>query len=345
MNITIVTQAVDSNSPTLGFFVEWLREFSKQCERVDVIGLSVGKHDLPSNVRTVSMGKERGASKPARLLAYWRFLRQTYSKSDGVFIHMCPEYLIAGWPFFMLSRKPVVFWYAHRSNNFLVRFATSLATYVATSVPGAFSVQSEKTRPLGQGIPTDLFAPLVAAATPPFRYAAVGRISPIKRLELLIEALAICRQSGMDAKLELWGSPAVASDRGYKASLRELIHSLGISDHVSFLGAVPFADMPKKYTSIAAALNACPDGAVDKAALEAMSCARPVIVTNSNFKDVLGTDSHLCLADATARSIASKIMELRSVDCQALGSRLRSSVIARHGLPKLVSSVVGLLKS
>ena len=55
MRILVVTQAVDADSSTLGFFVEWLREFSGRCERVDVIALSVGRHGLPANVRVVSM--------------------------------------------------------------------------------------------------------------------------------------------------------------------------------------------------------------------------------------------------------------------------------------------------
>jgi len=51
MRLLIVTQAVDADSSTLGFFVEWLREFSRQCEEIQVIGLAVGRHDLPANVR------------------------------------------------------------------------------------------------------------------------------------------------------------------------------------------------------------------------------------------------------------------------------------------------------
>ena len=138
MRILIVTQAVDRDSSTLGFFVEWLREFSKQCERVDVIALSVGAHDLPSNVRVVSMGKERGAGKLTRLLNLWKGLRRSLPEADGVFIHMCPEYLIAGWPVFLFRRKPILLWYAHRQTNWRVRLGERLADVVGTISQGSF---------------------------------------------------------------------------------------------------------------------------------------------------------------------------------------------------------------
>jgi len=310
MRILIVTQAVDADSSTLGFFVEWLREFAKQCECVDVIALSVGRHDLPSNVRVVSMGKERGFSRPRRLFAYWRWLREFLPERDGTFIHMCPEYLIAGWPLFMSKRKPIVFWYAHRARNLLVRAAAWLAT----------------------------------ADVSPFHLVAVGRLTPIKRLELLIEATALLRKRGLDAVLELWGAPALPSDQAYETSLRDQARTLGISGQVRFLGGVPFGDMPKRYGGISVALNACPKGAIDKAVLEAMSCARPVVVTNDNFSSVLGPDAAACLAAATAADIADKLEALYAADRQAIGTRLRAAVVAHHGLPHLVEGALDLLR-
>lgn len=340
-----MTQAVDAESSTLGFFLEWIKEFARQCERVDVIALSVGAHDLPANVRVFSMGKERGVGRSARLFNFWKHLRHTLPQTDAVFVHMCPEYLIAGWPLFAFARKQVVLWYAHRHRDWKVRLGVALADIVATSVENALTVRTSKKRALGQGVPTDLFLPLPPPAAPPFRFAAIGRLTPIKRLELLIEATAMLRNRGLDAVLELWGAPAVPSDADYETSLRNRARTLGISEQVRFLGAVPFSDMPKKYGGVNVALNACPKGAIDKAVLEAMSCARPVIVTNENFSSVLGPDSSLCLAVATAESIADKIEALCAADRQAIGLRLREAVVARHGLPRLVRGTLALYRA
>lgn len=344
MKILIVTQSVDQDSPTLGFFVEWLREFSRQCERVDVVALSVGRHTLPTNVQVASMGKERGYSRPRRLFEFWRSLRKFLPESDGIFVHMCPEYLIAGWPFFRSRRKPIVFWYAHRARNILVRTAAWLATFVATSVPGAFTVATKKVRPLGQGVPTNLFMPLPAAIAPPYLFAAVGRTTPIKRLELLIDAVSILRKRDFDAIIELWGSPALPSDYEYEIKLREQAMALGISEHVHFCGAVHFSTLPKKYGTIAVALNSCSEGAIDKAVLEAMACARPVVVTNRNFSSVLGDDAVVCLADATGTDIADKLQAVCIRDRQAIGLRLRTAVVEHHSLPHLVKGVLDLMQ-
>ncbi len=346
MRILVVTQAVDADSSTLGFFVEWLREFSGRCERVDVIALSVGRHDLPANVRVVSMGKERGIGRLGRLLAYWRHLLKLLPETDGVFIHMCPEYLLAGWPLLVFRRLPTVFWYAHRSRNLLARAAMPLATHLATSVPGAVTLAAANIRFLGQGIPTELFRPLPLLVGSPFRLVVVGRITPIKRLDLLIDALALLRGRGIDAALEFWGEPAAAGDAAYAVSLRERAVAASVSGRVRFLGRVPFARMPEKYGGVSVAWNACADGAVDKAVLEAMACARPVVVTNHVFSGTFGPDADACLADGTAESIAEKTAKILSgPGGLALGLRLRETVVAHHGLPGLVNGIIDLMDS
>lgn len=339
MRLLIVTQAVDEGSPTLGFFVEWLRAFAERCERLDVIALSVGAHDLPSNVRLFPL--EKGGGTLARFLAYRKRLRLLLPACDGVFAHMCPEYVIAGWPLFALGKKRVALWFAHKARNWKVRLGAALSDVVVTSVPGAFTLASAKARPIGQGVPTGLFAEL-PPPPPPFRFAAVGRITPIKRLELLIGAMALLKARGLDARLELWGSPALEADAAYEKSLRRLAEEKGVADRVVFVGAVPYADMPARYRDIAIGLNACPDGAIDKAVLEAMACARPVVVTNANFKETLGEDAEACLARPEAEAIAEKVEALLSAERAAIGKRLRASVETRHGLSRLIGSILRL---
>ena len=37
MKLLIITQAIDENNPVMGFFVRWVEEFSKHCEKITVI--------------------------------------------------------------------------------------------------------------------------------------------------------------------------------------------------------------------------------------------------------------------------------------------------------------------
>jgi len=339
MRLLIVTQAVDADSSTLGFFVEWLREFSRQCEEIQVIGLAVGRHDLPANVRVLSMGKENGAGRVARLFAFWRHLRAALPKIDGVFIHMCPEYLIAGWPFIAASRKPTLLWYAHRQSNWRVRLGAAMAGVIGTISEGSFPFSSPKVRVMGHGIPTDRFAP--DAGTPiPGRLSAVGRITPIKRLEILIDAVAILRREGRGVRLDLWGEPIMAADRAYKASLERRVREQGLSEAVVFRGAADYGKMPEAAASADVALNAAPDGALDKALLEAMACARPVVATNRNFAALLGPDAGRCLASDEPADIAARIAAHLDRPDPGLGARLRAAVEREHSLKRLIGLII-----
>ena len=43
--------------------------------------------------------------------------------------------------------------------------------------------------------------------------STVGRITPVKRLEEMIDAIGILRGAGMDLDLKLFGAPFVTDDR------------------------------------------------------------------------------------------------------------------------------------
>ena len=57
MKLLIVTQTVDTDNPILGFFVRWIEEFAKHCEKIAVICLHEGEYTLPSNVEVYEIGK------------------------------------------------------------------------------------------------------------------------------------------------------------------------------------------------------------------------------------------------------------------------------------------------
>lgn len=339
MRLLVVTQAVDARSSTLGFFLDWLKEFAASCDGVTVIGLSVGEHALPPNVRVLSMGKERGLGRFGRLRAYRRHLRAELPHADAVFIHMCPEYLVAGWPLFAHAGKPVMLWYAHRAATWRTRLAARMADAIGTVSEGSFPFASPKVRVFGHGIPTDRFRP-DAAARVPGRLVAVGRITPIKRLGLLIEALAILRTRGIEAHLDIIGEAVMPGDAEERASLRTLAEARGVAEAVSMPGALPYGAMPAATASASVALNACPNGAPDKAVLEAMACGAPVVVLNRNFAPLLGPDAERCLADADPEAIADRIAALLDAPDPELGARLRAVVEEGHSLKRLIARIL-----
>ena len=63
MNLLITTKTVHENDQLLGFFIEWIRLFSKNFEKVTVLCLEKGKFELPKNVKVINIGKYRGLCK------------------------------------------------------------------------------------------------------------------------------------------------------------------------------------------------------------------------------------------------------------------------------------------
>ena len=68
MRLLICTQAVDVNDPILGFFVRWIEEFAKHCEKVTVICLRKGEYTLPQNVHVHALRSRNKLGRSFELL-------------------------------------------------------------------------------------------------------------------------------------------------------------------------------------------------------------------------------------------------------------------------------------
>ena len=88
MNLLILTQKVNKNDPILGFFHQWIEEFSNRFEKVTVICLQKGEYNLPSNVKVYSLGKESGKSKIKYVKNFFNLILGLNREYDSVFIHM-----------------------------------------------------------------------------------------------------------------------------------------------------------------------------------------------------------------------------------------------------------------
>jgi glycosyltransferase involved in cell wall biosynthesis len=104
--------------------------------------------------------------------------------------------------------------------------------------------------------------------------AFVGRLHPIKRVDRLIEAIAIARRSVPDATLEIVG-PGEKLEREMKG----LAERLGIADAVTFHGYVSIEEKLRVLARAdVSALLSASEG-LPMAALEAMACRTPVVLS------------------------------------------------------------------
>ncbi len=312
MKLLIVTQAVDTEDPVLGFFVRWIEEFSKHVERLEVICLKEGKHTLPANVHVHSLGKDRTIA--SRFIYAVRFkalvwkLRNDY---ETVFVHMNPEYIVIGGILWHLLGKRIGLWYVHRSINLKLRIATMLADHVFTASPEGFRLMTPKLHVVGHGIDTAEFHAPTRPLGTPVRIVSVGRITPIKNLDTLIETIALLKKKGIDASATIIGAPSSASDEAYQVSLKELAEKLGVFDRILFAGSVPHAQMPEKYRHFDVSVNLSPTGGLDKAVIESMAAGLLVVVSNRGFAGLLGTHaSEILFPEKDAVACADRIAVL-----------------------------------
>src|SRR3989338_452188 len=156
MKLLICTQTVDTGDSDLGFFVRWIEEFAKHCEKVTVICLREGKHSLPANVRVYSLTSKNKFPRAFQLIRSAVALRKEYT---SVFVHMNPEYIVVAGMLWRLMNKRIVLWYTHKSVNLKLRVAAFLTDVIFTASKESFRLKSKKVRVMGHGIDTDFFTP------------------------------------------------------------------------------------------------------------------------------------------------------------------------------------------
>ncbi len=357
MRLLILTQKVDVAGDVLGFFYSWILEFSRHFEKVTVICLEEGAHNLPSNVSVFSLGKETGKS---RIKYIWRFLyfifreRKNY---DVVFVHMNPEYVVLGGIFWRLLRKKIGLWYVHRQVNLKLRIAEKLAHVIFSTTKEAFRLQSRKVHFLGHGVDFTYFhrkPETLSHMT--ICILHVGRITPIKNLDILIEAAAILKNNwgnpfdkthGKQFKIILAGAPSALGDKEYEKRLKELVQRLGLTDEISFVGKVSFAHIAELYKEADISVNLTPTGGMDKAVLESIASGTPVLSANRAFKELFGEYSnYLLYNERDPADVAEKLRVIGTNDNlrRIIQEYLYQKVRKNFSLENLVMRIITLFK-
>ncbi|OHA82039.1 MAG: hypothetical protein A2675_00210 [Candidatus Yonathbacteria bacterium RIFCSPHIGHO2_01_FULL_51_10] len=348
MRLLILTQKVDIHDPVLGFFHRWIEEFAKHARQVTVIALGVGEYHLPQNVRVFSLGKpaqgwsasdgERFFSRFKYSVRFYHLIWRERKNYDAVFVHMNPEYVILGGFLWRLWGKKIALWYTHKSVDLKLRLAEKFADDIFTASKESFRLPSKKVMVMGHGIDTNLFS---GARKREKKEGAqisilhVGRITSIKNLEAVVEALNILKNDQkVDARAVFVGAPVTESDKEYLKKLQKSVNDRNLSTVVSFVGAVSHDRVPSYYASADIVVNLSDTGSIDKAVLEGMASGVHVLTSNEAFKNIL--PQH-CMVSKNPKEIAKRIVLLAHRTPELA---LRDYVAGRHSLPRLVDLIV-----
>lgn len=341
--ILIITQKIDKDDSYFGFFHDWVKLFAETCEKVTVVSLETYSYDLPSNVEVLSLGKENLKSRFNYLKLFYKYIIGNRDKYDSVFCHMSPLYVIFGYPVWSILNKKIVLWYVHRSVDFKLHLSHILVDEVLTSTRESFGIKSNKVKYLGQAVSVDHFSNKLGERKPDgsFNIITVGRITPIKRIDIAIESLALLIENKVPAKLYIAGAPTMEGDFEYESMLQRKIKDLGLDDSVVFLGPIPYKNIPKYYWDSDVCINLAPTGGLDKTVLEAMMAGLPVITSNKAFTEHLnGYVKDLLCNDSDPKDTALKLYNLyNSKNYSFVGFSLRKEVLKRSTLDVLISNI------
>ena len=349
MRLLLFNLATDADDPVLGFTSAWIRALAARCASVDVVTMRAGRIEMPDNVRVHSVGKEHGHSVPRRVAGFYRVLFRAlrHSRIDACFSHMMPAFSVLGGPVLRARGIPLVTWYAHPSLTPTLRIAHHLSDRMVASLPSAYPYRRDKLTVVGQGIDTSLFSPGDGGSDPPL-VLCVGRLSPIKDHPTLIEAAARLSAAGERFQVAVVGGPASPRDAPYVRDLRAQAEARGVGGIVDWVGPVRPSELPDWYRRCAAHVNLTRTGSGDKSALEAMSCARPSVLANEGFRDVLGPHAErLWFPRGDAAALAERLrglLRLTAPERSAIGADLRARVVQGHGLDRLAGRLVEILR-
>ena len=146
MKVLIITELVDKNHDIFGFFHGRVLDFARECQQVTIICLELRKHNLPSDIKILSLGKENRKSRIAYVWKLWKYSWQERNNYDRVFVHITPHYVVlAGW-LWRLMGKEVVLWYSHSFTDWWLWVAEKFANRILTTSENKFRIKSNKVK-------------------------------------------------------------------------------------------------------------------------------------------------------------------------------------------------------
>jgi glycosyltransferase involved in cell wall biosynthesis len=351
VKLLLITFELDTDSPVLAWQARVATQLARSCKHVVVLTHKVGAFDPQPNVTVVRLPLMLQRA-PARWLGarwltnilVWRLWKQY--RFDAVFIHMNMEWTYRLSPAFRALRLPVLLWYAHGSVTRRLWLAHRCATAVVTSTTEGFRLRSDKVRVIGQGIDTAAFS-MQLVAPPCADIITVSRISARKRIELLIDSLAVVKQARPDApiRLRIIGSALNGADRHYERELRARVHERSLGAHVAFVGQVPMTAIAQYYASAFVHVNVSRTGSMDKTVLEALACGCPVLTSNEAFADFFRSNRESVLLLDTPDAIAARILDVYDRRFEIDRAALRQLVDGRHDVASYCDRIVDELRS
>ena len=354
MRILVCTQAVDTEERALGFFVRWLEEFAHAFTRIEVVCLKEGTHRLPGNIAVHSLGKEvRGASFAGRgsgrlsarifyTLRFYAHIWRLRHEYDAVFVHMNQEYVLLGALLWKLWGKKVVMWRNHKMGSRLTDIACALCDAICYTSPESYVAKKSRAQQMPIGIDTTQFR-LLAQPAPFDTVLFLGRLDPVKKPEVFLQALDLLAREAVNCKVDGYGDPTDPTAAHVQA-LREAIGALESRGILRWHSGIPHHETAAIYASHGIYVNITPSGSFDKTIGEAMASGCLVVAANQAIRGVVPDE--LLVDPDSFQDVARGIEAALMIPPAAREDIIRRSVAfieQQHSLRALVLRLKGIL--
>ena len=236
-------------------------------------------------------------------------------------------------PQYALPRRQIL-WAARRADA-IITVCNALRDEVV-----AMGIDADRVVSLRNGVDLQLFRPTERTPNPMFTLLAVGHLVPVKAQDLIIGALPLLPGVRL----------VLAGDGPDRAKLENLARELKVTDRVTFLGAVPQAQLRAHYGAADALVLSSSREGWANVLLEAMACGTPVVASRvyGTPEVVAAPEAGVLMRERSYQGVADAVNALRanypdraatrryaerfSWDDTTEGQiRLFGEVLARHG--------------
>jgi glycosyltransferase involved in cell wall biosynthesis len=342
--IVFITQIVDPADSNLGATRAKIAALARRVDEVVVLCDRKVEGVLPDNCRLRVFGA------PTRVQRAYRYIsalvEELREKPVAVVGHMVPLYTIVAAPFVRVRRVPLMLWYTHWKGHIVVRMAVIVCTHLLSMDVRSFPLRSRKVFGIGHGIDVNEFPcqPVEPLAGRSFRVMSLGRYSPPKRLDEMVEGVRIARERGLDVRIDLHGTASPGLEAAYKRELEELVSGDSYRDFATVGGPIPRTELPPVYAE--ADVVASDFISPDKIVFEACSSCRPVIASHEAFDNLFdGIDPPLAFERDHPETFADRIEALAALSDEerhVIGETLRERVRTGHSVDTWADAILRL---
>lgn len=343
MKLLIITQKVDSEDPGLGFFHRWILEFSKHSEKTSVICLQKGTSSLPKEIQIMSLGKETFPSRFRYVVNFYRHIFREWKNYDAVLVHMNQEYVLLGGLFWRLFGKRVYMWRNHHAGSLLTDVAAAFCTKVFCTSKFSFTAKYKKTILMPVGVDISTFFPLETVERNNRSILFLARISPSKKPDLFIRALADLLEKNTQATGSIYGDP-LPKDIPYYMGLKKQVEDAKLQEKIIFHAGVPNTKTVPVYSAHGIFVNLSSSGMYDKTIFEAMACGCLILASNDNLKGQI--HDRFIFEEGNRQELTQKLEVLLNLNDSERASAIAElrSFANKHTLASLGEKLIAAMK-